>query len=176
MRDVEVDKRTSGALLREARIRAGLSQAELARRSGVAQSVISVYESGRRQPALPMLAALVASAGSDLFVEVREAAALDRLTGPLGRRVRESRSRLKAAAAAHRASNLAVFGSVARGEERGDSDVDLMAELPEDMGLFGLGRLQSELATILGARVDLVPEKDLKDGVKDSVLGDRVLL
>ncbi|MDP9397101.1 MAG: helix-turn-helix transcriptional regulator, partial [Actinomycetota bacterium] len=48
----------AAALLREARERAGLSQLELGRRAGVAQSVISAYESGRRQPALPTLAGL----------------------------------------------------------------------------------------------------------------------
>ena len=50
---------SAGALLRTARSRAGLSQAELAARAGVTQSVISVYESGHRQPALSTLAALV---------------------------------------------------------------------------------------------------------------------
>jgi DNA-binding XRE family transcriptional regulator len=51
--------------------RAGLSQAELAERAGVAQSVISVYESGRRQPALQTLAALVEATGFDLDVRTR---------------------------------------------------------------------------------------------------------
>jgi len=63
---------SSGALLREARRRAGLSQAELAVRAGVAQSVISVYESGRRQPALPTLAALIKATGFDLDVRLRQ--------------------------------------------------------------------------------------------------------
>jgi predicted nucleotidyltransferase len=142
----------------------------------VAQSVISVYESGRRQPALPTLAALVAPTGNDLIIELREVQGLERLSGPLGQRVRAARLRLKAAAAAYGASNLAVFGSVARGEESVDSDIDLLADLPEDMGLFGLGRLQSDLAAILGSRVDLVPARDLKPGVWDSVRADRVSL
>jgi hypothetical protein len=142
----------------------------------VAQSVISVYESGRRQPALPTLASLVTSTGNDLLIELREVPGLDRLTGPLGKRVRGARSRLKAAAAAHGASNLAVFGSVARGEEGIDSDIDLLVDLPEGMGLFGFGRLQSDLAAILDAHVDLVPASDLKPGVKNSVRADRVAL
>ena len=41
---------SSGALIREARQRAGLSQTELARRAAVAQSVISAYETDRREP------------------------------------------------------------------------------------------------------------------------------
>ena len=57
-----------GALLRRARTGAGLSQAELAARAGVTQSVISAYESGHRQPALPTLAALIEAAGYELSV------------------------------------------------------------------------------------------------------------
>jgi hypothetical protein len=49
-----------------------------------------------------------------------------------------------------------VFGSVARGQDRPDSDVDLLADLPPGMGLLGLGRVQDDLEEILGARVDLV--------------------
>lgn len=53
-------------LLREARRRAGLSQAELARRAGIPRSVLSVYESGRRRPSSDALARILAAAGFDL--------------------------------------------------------------------------------------------------------------
>jgi len=53
-------------------------------------------------------------------------------------------------------TNLRVFGSVARGQDRPDSDVDLLADLPPGMGLLGLGRVQAELEDILGTRVDLI--------------------
>ena len=46
---------SAGVLLRRARVRAGLTQQELAERAGVAQSVISVYESGQRQPSVPLV-------------------------------------------------------------------------------------------------------------------------
>ena len=173
---MEVDKHASGKVLREARLRAGLSQSELARRAGVAQSVISVYESGRRQPALTTLASLVTPTGHDLLIELRPAPGLDRLTGSHGQRVRAARSRLKATAAAHGVSSLAVFGSVARGEERSDSDVDLLVELPAKMGLFGLGRLRSELEAVLGLPVDLVPAGDLTPGLRRTVAQDLVPL
>jgi predicted nucleotidyltransferase len=69
-----------------------------------------------------------------------------------------------------------VFGSVARGQDRPDSDVDLLADLPPGLGLFGLGRVQAELEAILGARVDLVPASDLKPGVRARVERERVAL
>jgi transcriptional regulator with XRE-family HTH domain len=138
---------TAGSLLRRARIGAGLSQAELAVRAGVAQSVISAYEAGRRQPALPTLARLVDATGYDLVVDVQwQPPQLSRLCGPVGLLVRHRRRELVAAAAAHDVRNLRVFGSVARGEDRADSDVDL----PAGMGLLGLGRVQAELEAILG--------------------------
>jgi uncharacterized protein len=164
-------------MLRQARSRAGLSQVELAARAGVTQSVISAYESGHRQPALPTLMALVAAAGYELVVGLRrEPRRLGRLSGPVGRRVRRRRHDVVATAAAHGIRNLRVFGSVARGQERPDSDVDLLADLPPGMGLFGLGRVRSELEAILGTRVDLVPAQDLKPAVREHVAGDVVAL
>jgi predicted nucleotidyltransferase len=71
---------------------------------------------------------------------------------------------------------LAVFGSVARGEERPDSDVDLLGELPTGMGLFGLGRLQSDLEAVVGLPVDLIPAGDLKPNLRGRVVADLVPL
>ena len=165
----------AGALLRRARAGARLSQAELAARAGVTQSVISAYESGHRQPALATLAALVEAAGYELVTDVRRhPGRLARLSGPVGRRVRRRRRDLVAAAAAHGVRNLRVFGSVARGQDRSDSDLDLLADLPPGMGLLGLGRVQAELEAIVGSPVDLVPASDLKPGVR--VRADRDLV
>ena len=168
---------TAGALLRQARVAARLSQAELAARAGVTQSVISAYESGHRQPALGTLAALIEAAGYELVINVRrQPRRLSKLSGPIGQRVRRRRRDLIAAAAAHGVTNLRVFGSVARGTERPDSDLDLLADLPPDMGLLGLGRVQAELESILGSPVDLVPAGDLKPGVRARAEADLVAL
>jgi len=164
-------------LLRRARSQAGMSQAELATRAGVAQSEISAYEAGRRQPALSTLARLIEAAGYDLVVDIRrKPRRLSRLSGPVGRKVRRKRHELVAAAAAHDVTNLRVFGSVARGEDRPDSDLDLLADLPPGMGLLGLGRVQADLEAILGSRVDLVPAGDLKPGVSARAQRDLVAL
>lgn len=170
----------AAAVLREARRRAGLTQVELAQRAGVTQSMISAYESGRREPALRTLAALVRATGLDLTVSLREPADHGHgraLSGPIGRIVRQRRRDLVAAATAHGASNLRVFGSVARGQERPDSDVDLVADLPPTLGLLGLARLQADLESVLdGHRIDLVPARDLKPDVRERVDADAVAL
>ena len=154
-----------------------MSQAELAFRAGVVQSVISAYEAGRRQPSLPALARLIDAAGWDLVVDVQsQPPQLSRLSGPVGRQVRRKRRDLVAAAAAHDVTNLRVFGSVARAEDRPGSDVDLLVDLPPDIGLLGLGRLQAEPEVILGAKVDLVPSSDLKPAVRARAERDLVAL
>lgn len=154
-----------------------MSQTDLADRAGVVQSVISAYESGRRQPALPTLQRLVDATGFELTIGIRpQDRRLRQLSGPVGRRVRLHRHDLVAAAAEHGISNLRVFGSVARGDDRPDSDVDLMADLPPDLGLFGLGRARTELETILGADVDLVPASDIKPEIRGRVDRDAVEL
>jgi len=73
-------------------------------------------------------------------------------------------------------SNARVFGSVARREEGPESDVDLLVDVPEGVGLVTLGRCQAELEVLLGATVDLVPASDLKPGVAAAVLAEAVPL
>jgi uncharacterized protein len=166
-----------GALLREARTRAGLTQQQLATRAGVTQSVISAYESGHRQPALSTLTALVDAAGYDLQVRVRRRRrGVELLSGPLGRRVRRHRSDIVAVAATHGITNVHVFGSVARGQDRPDSDIDLLADVPTNLGLIGLGRVIEELEGLLQAPIDLVPAASLKPKVAARVSADAIPL
>jgi predicted nucleotidyltransferase len=137
----------------------------------VTQSVLSVYESGARQPSLPTFARLVAATGLELAIGVREPVpAPARLTGPLGRRVVQHPRALKQAASSRGASNLRVFGSVARGEETVDGDVDLLVDLASGTGLLGLAALERDLSEILDAKVDVVPASDLKPGIAGEVL------
>ncbi len=168
-----VDRR-SGSLLREARRTAGLSQAELARRAGVTQSVVSAYESSARQPSLPMLDRLVSATG--LVLELQVSRRGSRLKGPIGTRLRARRNKVRHVATAHGLTNLRVFGSVARGDETEDSDLDLLVDVAPGVGLIGLARAQGELELVIGARVDLVPASDLKPGVATSVLAEAVPL
>jgi predicted nucleotidyltransferase/DNA-binding XRE family transcriptional regulator len=167
----------AASLLREARTAAGLSQAELAQKAGVTQSVISVYEAGRRQPSVPTLTALIAATGYELGLSIgKPRRGVQRLTGPVGRRLRRRRSEVLELAGRHGVRVLGVFGSVARGEDRPDSDIDLLVELPVGMGLFAVARVQNELQELLGSPVDLVPEAGLKAGVRPSVEADLVRL
>lgn len=164
-------------MLRDARRAAGLTQAELARRAGVTQSVISAYESGRREPALSTLSRLVEATGATLQLQVQHRDGQGRLPATArGQAIERSRHRIREVAAEHGAGNLRLFGSTARGEDRPDSDIDLLVHLDQGVGLIGLARLQRELEKILGAPVDLVPDDGLKPEARAAVERDAVPL
>ena len=70
--------------------------------------------------------------------------------------LRERRAELIEIASRHGASNLRVFGSVARGEARPDSDVDFLVDLERKRTLFDLSELILDLEEALGRKVDVV--------------------
>ena len=71
---------------------------------------------------------------------------------------------------------MRVFGSVARGEDTPLSDVDLLVDLDEDVGLVALSALERELSDLLGTHVDVVPADTLKRGVRDEVFAEAISL
>jgi predicted nucleotidyltransferase/DNA-binding XRE family transcriptional regulator len=164
---------TAGVLLRQARRRCGLSQEDLARRAGTTQSVISVYESGRRQPSLPTLMSLIEATGSQLNLQLADPPTVSAKIGkPLAGRVQDNAGQIRDAATKLGVTVLGLFGSVARGEDGPASDVDLLIDVPDGVGLFALGRLETELRELLGAPVDLVPLSGLKPHVRREVLAE----
>ena len=74
------------------------------------------------------------------------------------------------------ASQLRVFGSVARGEDTEASDIDLLVDLAPRTSLLKLIALQMELAQILGRDVDLAPVSWLKPQVRESAFADAIPL
>jgi predicted nucleotidyltransferase/DNA-binding XRE family transcriptional regulator len=169
---------SASSLLRDARRRAGMTQAQLAGRAGTTQSVISAYESGRRQPSLPVLLGLITATGHVLEGSLVEAGSAHPapLGGPLGRRVHRHRREITRIAERYGARDVRVFGSVARGTETVDSDIDLLIDLPAGTGLFTLGRLRQDLDHLLGTRVDVVPADGLKPEVRAHIDPELVTL
>jgi predicted nucleotidyltransferase len=70
----------------------------------------------------------------------------------------------------HGASNVRVFGSVARGEARPDSDVDFLVTLDANRSLLDLARLLRELQTLLNRPVDVVTEAGLRPRLRSHIL------
>lgn len=168
----------SGAIIREARRRARLSQTDLARRAGVAQSVISAYETERREPGLRTLLRLVEATGQRLALDLTPARR-DRLGLPdtrLGRRLRRHRRAVIDTAARRGARDVRVFGSVARGEDSDTSDIDLLVDLEGRVGLVTLAGLARELSELLGVDVDVVPARSLKPEIRQRVSAEAITL
>lgn len=70
-------------------------------------------------------------------------------------------------------ASLEVFGSVARGEDRLESDVDLLYVLKPDARLgFRLFDLEDEFATLFGRPVDLVARKAINKYIREQVLAE----
>ena len=145
-----------------------MSQTDVARRAQVAQSVISAYESGRREPALSTLTRLISATGHRMVVALESdpEARPGLPDSPLGRRLRQRRRAVLATVSRHGASNVRVFGSVARGEDGPGSDIDLLVDISKKSGLFALGALERELTEVLGTQVDLVPADSLRPKVR----------
>lgn len=68
------------------------------------------------------------------------------------------------------AKKIAIFGSYARGEERPESDIDVLVEFSETKGLLTLVRIERELSEFLGVKVDLLTEESISpyliEGIK----------
>jgi uncharacterized protein len=67
-------------------------------------------------------------------------------------------------------SKMGVFGSYARGEQKKDSDIDVLVEFDRPVNLFEFSRLKSYLSRQLGINVDLVTPGGLKPLIKDNIL------
>jgi hypothetical protein len=88
--------------------------------------------------------------------------------------LRQHRAEVLRLAAKHGATDVRVFGSVARGEADAASDVDILVRLAPDRSLFDLGGLLADLEDLLGRRVDVVTERGLRSRIRDRVLREAV--
>jgi hypothetical protein len=72
----------------------------------------------------------------------------------------------------HGAIKIGIFGSTARGEERPDSDIDILVEFSEVKSLLEFIGIGLDLGDILGKKIDLFTEENLKPLIKNSVMED----
>jgi uncharacterized protein len=132
--------------LRAARVRAGLTQRQLADFSGVRQPNIAAYECGQRQPSADMLQRLLQA------TRPRPSVLLD-----------AHRADIRWLAGKHHADNVRVFGSAARGTDGPTSDLDLLVTFDEDASLIDHIELIQDLQELLGVGVDVVSDRGLRE-------------
>lgn len=90
--------------------------------------------------------------------------------------LKAKREEILGIAARHGARNIRVFGSVARGDARPDSDVDFLVDLEPGRSLLDLGGFLMDLQDLLGRNVDVVTEKGLRERLRDRVLQEAIPL
>jgi predicted nucleotidyltransferase len=76
----------------------------------------------------------------------------------------------------YRTTNPRVFGSVARGEARPDSDVDILVDALPGATLFHLGGLQCDLEEVLGVQVDLLASDSVPGSARNHIISEAVPL
>lgn len=147
-----------GERIRAARVAAGLSQAALALRAGTSQPAVNRYEQGRTVPTVRTMERIIRACQermrpSELLANNRE--------------------RVWRLAVAHGAQRVLVFGSVARGEDDAESDLDLIVEIPPDrLRLLDLIELGHEISDVLGVEVDIGTPEMLKRSIRNQVLAE----
>lgn len=133
--------RNAGDLIRRARLDAGLTQSELARRSGVSQPSLAQMESGTRTASDDMLERVLRAA--DYRPSLPLAAFADEIT---------------ALAALRGIARVRVFGSTVRGEDHFDSDIDLLVSPGPGADLFDLALFSDDVRALTGFPVDVVAD------------------
>lgn len=84
--------------------------------------------------------------------------------------IEKKREEIIRLSAKHGAKNIRVFGSVARGDESEDSDIDILVELEKGRSLLDLSGLLIDLQKLLDRKVDVVTEKSLHWYIRDKIL------
>ncbi len=94
----------------------------------------------------------------------------------LSQTLKDKRPQILQIATSHGARNVRVFGSLARGEARPDSDVDILITLEAGRSLLDLIGLKQDLEDLLGCKVDVVTEAAVSPYIRERVLKEAVAL
>jgi uncharacterized protein len=141
-----------GELIRRARLDAGLTQSELARRAGVSQPSLAQIEGGTR------------AASDDMLERVLRAADY-RPSLPLA----DFAEQITALAAQRNIERVRVFGSTVRGEDHFDSDIDLIVSTTSGHDLFDLALFAEEVRALTGFPVDVVTDSSDSPQVREAM-------
>ncbi len=157
----------ASAILRRARESAALSQTDLAVRAGTSQSAVNRYERGVVLPSLTTLDRLLRACGQELSLSSRPVP-----KSPLRPLLAGQSGRILELAARRGATNVRVFGSVARSADTRESDIDLLVDLEPGRSLVDLAGLGRDLSELLGVRVDVATPDILKEHVRRRALAE----
>jgi predicted nucleotidyltransferase len=90
--------------------------------------------------------------------------------------LKEKRDVILAAARRHGVRNIRIFGSVARGEDDSESDIDFLVDMEPGRSILDHASLLIELQQLLGRKVDVVSERGIKNRIRERVLREAIPL
>lgn len=166
---------SAAALVTRVRGERGMTQADLAARAGTSQSAVARYESGAATPSTATLTRLLRAAGFELEVRLKKTRASD-LSTSRAKKIRAVRGEINKLMKNAGASNVRIFGSVARGEDNEASDIDFLVDFDTSGGLLPIVKLVSELKELLGESVDVAPSSILKASILENALAEAIPL
>jgi hypothetical protein len=74
----------------------------------------------------------------------------------------------------YRVSSIAIFGSYVRGEQKKESDIDLLVEFEGPVSLLHIVSVENYLSDILGMKVDLVPRKNIREELRETIIKEAI--
>jgi predicted nucleotidyltransferase len=86
----------------------------------------------------------------------------------------KNRVQIRQIVASHHGSNARVFGSVAKGEDTNQSDLDILIEPTNETTLFDIGAIRRKLKDLLGVTVDVLTPNSLPDHFREEVIASSV--
>ena len=97
-------------------------------------------------------------------------------TSARGRAVAAKRGEIRRIAREAGFTDVRIFGSVARGDDGPESDVDLLVNAPAGVSLLDLARLERSLSDVVGEKVEVVPDSGLRSSVRETAIAEAVPL
>ncbi len=90
--------------------------------------------------------------------------------------IKSKRDEILDIAQKHGAKNIRIFGSMARGEEGTESDLDIIVEMEKGSSLLDIIAIKQDIEDLLGRKVDVVTEASISPYIRDTVLKEAVNL
>ncbi len=165
----------AATLVTEVRVKTGLTQSVLASRAGTSQAAVARYETGVATPSTATLTRLLRAAGFELEVRLKKTSSSN-LSTKRAKKIRQKRGEINQLMKGIGASNIRIFGSVARGEDDPSGDIDFLIDFDTSQGLLPIARLTRDLKKLLGEKVDVAPVELLKPSILENALKEAIPL
>ena len=163
-------------ILINARKSSRLTQLQVAERAGTTQSAVARYEKGVLTPSVDTLQRLLKANGFDLQLDIKKSKVIAERS-PLAKKIQANRGKIKKLLVDAGATNIRIFGSVARGTDSKYSDADFLVDVERNSrDTIKVMLVASKIEKILGCKVDVIVSHLCKKEILKSALSDAIPL